>query len=108
MKPLTCPEDDQLSNAQHNHCLETVPLDLVPPDHTMPRQESESSNKYIEEPNTCCHLAELLDQFWLLQDQVTHLELATHLSMHMDELMQLTDRLDNRNASLDIHMELLV
>ena len=39
-KPLTYTADDQPSNAQHNHCLDTIPLNLVPPDCTLPRWKS--------------------------------------------------------------------
>ena len=51
-----------------NHDTEDIPapqdsaiLDLRPPDHTIPRQDSDSSNEYKEKTYTCCHLAELLE-----------------------------------------------
>ena len=39
-------------------------LDLVPPDHTMPRQDSDSSDEDNEETGSHHPLAELLEQFW--------------------------------------------
>ena len=55
-----------------------APLDLVRPDHTMPKGDSESSDEYSDETDTHCHLAELLKQFWQLKDQFTSLKCATH------------------------------
>ena len=46
----------------------TLPLDLVPQDHTIPGHASESCDEYSEEPDTCCHLAELQDKLQQLQD----------------------------------------
>ena len=37
------------------------PLVLVPPEHTMPRGDNESSDKYCEETDTHYPLAELLE-----------------------------------------------
>ena len=41
---------------------DTASVDLVPPDHTMPGLEIESSDECSEEPDSPCHLAELQDQ----------------------------------------------
>ena len=38
------------------------PLELLPPKHTMPRGENESSDKYCEQTDTHHPLAELLEQ----------------------------------------------
>ena len=60
-------------------------LDHAPPDHTMPRGDNESFNEYSEETHTCCPLAELLEQFWQLQDQFLYLKSAIHPPTHMAE-----------------------
>ena len=67
-KLLTYSEEDQSSNAQHSHCMDTASLDLVPPDPTLCRWEHDSYDKYSEEPNTSYHLPELLDHFQWLWD----------------------------------------
>ena len=62
-----------------NHDTEDCPApqDSTPLGHTMPRWKSESSEEYSEEPDTHCHLASLQEEFWQLQDQLSHLEPAT-------------------------------
>ena len=42
-------EDDQPSNAQH-HCLDTTPLDLVPPDHTMRNENMNHLTNTVRNP----------------------------------------------------------
>ena len=79
---------------------DSTPLDLVSPDHTMPRYESESSDKCNEEPDTHLHLAELQEQFQQLWDQLTHLESSTNPPAHILELTQLTDRLQHLSITL--------
>ena len=106
----TCHKTHTMTTRYRNHdtvnvpaLQDTTPLDLVPPDHTMPGWESESSDKYSEEPNTHHHLAELQDQFWQLQDWLTHLELAIYPPTHTEELTQLTDRLQHLSMTLQPH-----
>ena len=79
---------------------DSVPLDRAPPDHTMPRGDNESSDKYSEETNTPCPLAELLGQFQQLKDQSVCMKSATYPSTHMPELMQLTDKLQHLTLTL--------
>ena len=43
--------------------LDSSALDLVPPEDIKPKGGNESSDKHCEETLTCCHLAELLEQF---------------------------------------------
>ena len=57
---------------------DSTPLDIVPPDHTMPGQESESYDEYSKETDTHHPLAKLQEQFRKLEDQLTHLKCATH------------------------------
>ena len=75
----------------------------MPPDHTMPRGDNESSNKYSEKTDTCHPLTELLEQFWQLQDQLAHLKSATYPSTDTPELMQLTDKLQHLTMMLQQH-----
>ena len=60
---------------------DSVPLDLAPLDHTMPRGDNESPNEYSEETVTRHPLAELLEQLQQLQDQFACLKFATHLHL---------------------------
>ena len=76
----------------------------MPPDHTMPRGDNESSDKYNEETDTHCPLAELLEQFWQLQDQFSSLKSVTHPPTHMPEFMQLTDKLQHLTMMLQPHL----
>ena len=55
------------------------------------------------ESHTHHPLAELLKQFWQLQDQFTHLKFATHPPTHTTELNQLTDKLQNLTMMLQLH-----
>ena len=103
----TCHKTHTMTIRYGNNDAEDVPalqdlacLDLAPPDHTMPRQDSDSSNKYNEETDTHCHLAELLEQFQLLQDQFTSLKFAFHPPTPMAELIQLTDKLQHLTMML--------
>ena len=61
---------------------DSAPLDLVLPNNIMPGQESESSDKYSEEPDTHHHFSELQEQFQQLQDQLTNLEPDIHPPAH--------------------------
>ena len=79
-----------MTTRYENHDMEEAPasqdsasLDLVPPDHTMPRGDYESFDEYSEETHTSYPLAELLEQLWQLQDQFAHLKSATHLPTHV-------------------------
>ena len=61
----TCHKTHTMTTRYVNHDAEGVPapqdsapLVLAPPDHTMPRWRSDSSNEYNEETDTCCPLAE--------------------------------------------------
>ena len=76
---------------------DSATLDLAPQDHAMAKLDSYSSDKYSKEIDTCHPLAELLEQFWQLQDQLACLKSATHPPTHMVELMQL---MDNYNTLL--------
>ena len=82
---------------------DSAPLDLLPPDHTMPRRHIESFDGYSEESDTCCPLAEVLEQFWQLQDQFAHLKSAVHPPTHMLEVRQLTDKLQQPTMMLQPH-----
>ena len=68
-------------------------LDLVQWDYIIPKWDCDSSDKYNEETDTCCPLAELLEQFWQLQDQFACLKSAIHPPTPMEGLIQLTDKL---------------
>ena len=88
-----CHKIHTMTTRYGNHDMEDVPsfqgsapLDLVPPDHTMPRGDNESYD-------TPCPLTELLQLFWQLQDQFACLKSATHPPAHTPELMKLTDKL---------------
>ena len=72
---------------------ESAPLDLAPPDHTMPRGDNESPDEYSKETDTHSPLAQLPVQFQQLQDQFASLKSATHQPTDMANLMQLTDKL---------------
>ena len=48
---------------------DSAPLDLVPLDHTISKDDNESSEEYSKETVTQCPLAELLEQLQQLQDQ---------------------------------------
>ena len=78
-------------------------LDCAPPGHTMPRRDNESSDKYSEEPNIYHPLDKLQKQFWKLQEQLTHLEPATHPHTYMAKLMQLTDKLHHLTMTVLPH-----
>ena len=71
------------------------PLDLAPLEHTMPKGDDESSDEYCEETNIHHPLAELLEQFWELKDQLASLKPTTSQSTPLAELMQLTDTLQH-------------
>ena len=92
-KLLTYTEGDQPSNAQHGHCMDTAPVQLVPPDPTMPRWEHDSSDKYSEEPNTSYHLPGLLDHFQQLWDQVAPLGTCQPVTHTYGGLPQLAEGL---------------
>ena len=78
-------------------------LDFAPPDHTMAKRDKESFDKYSEEAHTHYLLAELLEQFWQLQDQFSNLRSATLPPTHMLELMQLTDKLQHLAMTFQPH-----
>ena len=65
------------------------------PEHTMPRGDNESSDKYCEETDTSCPLAELLEQYQQLKDQFASLKSTTPKSTPTAELMQLTHKLQH-------------
>ena len=79
------------------------PLDLVPPDHTVPEGDNKSSIKYSEETDTHHQLAELLQQFWQFKDQFVSLKSATHAPTSMAELMQLTNILQPLTMTFQLH-----
>ena len=79
------------------------PLDLAPPEHTMPRGDSGSSDEHCEETDTHHPLAELLKQFWQLKDQYASLKSTTPQYMPMAELTQLTDKLQHLTMTLQLH-----
>ena len=72
---------------------DSASLDIVPPEHIMPKGDNESSDEYCEETDTHCPLAELLEQFWQLKDQFASLKSTTPQSTPTAELTQLTDKL---------------
>ena len=78
-------------------------LDLAPPEHIMPKIDNESSDKYCEETDTHCPLAELLEQFKQPRDQFTSLKSTTPQSTSTAELMQLTDKLQHLILMLQPH-----
>ena len=82
---------------------DAAPLDHVPPDHTMPKGNNESSDKYCEETDTFHPFAKLLEQFQQLKDQFTCLISATDLYTAMAELMQLMDKLQHLSMKLQLH-----
>ena len=69
----------------------------------MPGGDNESSKEYNEKTYTCHSLAELLKQFWQIQDQFASLKSATHPPTPMAELMQLTDKLQHLTMMLKPH-----
>ena len=68
----------------------STPLDLMPQDHSVPEGDNDSSDEYCEETDTCCPLADVLEQFYWLKNQSN-----TPLSTHTEELLQLTDKLQH-------------
>ena len=93
-----------------NHDAKDIPapqdsasLDHVPPEHTMPGQDSDSSNEYNEETDTHCPLAEFLEQFQQPQDQFASLKSATYQPTPMAELIQLIDKLQHLTMTLRPH-----
>ena len=69
----------------------------------MPGWDTDSSDEYSEETDTHHPLAELLEQFWQLQDQFGHLKSTTQPPSHMAQLMQLTDKLQHLTKMLQPH-----
>ena len=78
---------------------DSVFLDLAP-EHPMPEGDIESSDEYCEEMYTHCPLAELLEQFRQLKDQVANLKSTTPQATPTAELMQLTDKLQHLTMML--------
>ena len=90
-----------------SHDTEDIPatqdsptLDLAPPEHHMSEGDSESSDEYCEEIDTCHPLFELLEQFCQLKDQFTSLKFTTLQSTPTAELSQLTDKLQHLTMTL--------
>ena len=79
---------------------DSVFLDLAPLEHPMPEGDIESSDEYCEETYTHCPLAELLEQFRQLKDQVASLKSTTPQATPAAELMQLTDKLQHLTMML--------
>ena len=85
-----------------SHDTEDVPatqdsplLDLVPQDHPMSEGDSNSYDEYCDETDTCCPLADPLEQFQQLKNQFSSLKSTTPLSTPTEELLQLTDKLQH-------------
>ena len=53
---------------------DSVSLGISQPDHSMPGWDSESPDEYNEETDTHHPLADLLEQFWQLQDWFSSLK----------------------------------
>ena len=81
---------------------DSAPLDLVLPEHTMPKGDSESSGESCEETDTHHPLAELLEQFRQCKDQFASLQSTTDQSTSVAELMQLTE-LQHLSMMLQLH-----
>ena len=82
---------------------DSAPMDLAQLEHTMPKGHNESSDEYSEETDTCCPLAEVLEQFQQLKDQFSSLKSSTHPPTPTAELMQLTDKLQHLTMMLQLH-----
>ena len=82
---------------------DSAPLNLVPLEHTMPNGDNESYDEYCEETDTCCLLAELLEQFKQIKDQFARLKSTTNQSKPMAQLSQLTDKLQHLTMMLELH-----
>ena len=72
----------------------------------MPKGDNESSEENCEKNGTFHPLAELLQQFWQLEDQLTRLKFTTPQSTPMAELMQLKDKLQHLIMILQLHSAL--
>ena len=68
-----CHKTLSMTTRYGNHDIVDAP---APQASTMPRQDNESSGEYSEETEMHHPLAELQEQFWQLQEQFAHLELA--------------------------------
>ena len=75
----------------------------MPLDHIISKGDNQLSDEYSKETDTCCPLNELLEQFWQLHDQFSHLKSATHPPTPMAELTQLTDKLQHLTMMLQPH-----
>ena len=76
------------------------PLDLSPPEQPMTEGDNGSSDEYCEEIDTLYPLAEILEQFCQLKDQLTSLKSTTPQSTPTAELSQLTDTLQHLTMML--------
>ena len=74
-------------------------LDLVQQEHPVPEGDNESSDEYSQETDTS-PLAELLEQFWQLKDQIASLKSTAPQSTTTTELSQLTDKLQHLTMML--------
>ena len=107
----TCHKTDIMETSYRSHDTEDIPaiqdsapLDIVPLEHPMPEGDNESSDEYCEETNTCCPLAELLEQFWQVKDWFTSLKSTTPQSTPTTELTKLTDKLQHLTMMLQPHL----
>ena len=57
---------------------DSSPLNLVPQEHPMLERDNEWPDEYSEETDTCHPLAELLEQFCQLKDQIASLKSTIH------------------------------
>ena len=67
-----------------------APPDNTPLNHSIHRQDSESSTEYSEEPDPHCDLADLQEHFQQLQEWLTSLEPTANPHANAEELAQLT------------------
>ena len=72
---------------------DSTPLDLLPQDHPVLEGDNDSSDEYCEENDTYHSLADLLTQFQQLKNQFASLKSNTPQYTPIEELSQLTDKL---------------
>ena len=68
---------------------DSTSLDLMPQDHPVLEGDNDSSNEYCEETDTHCHLADLLQWFQQLKNQIISINSSTPQSTPLEEQLQL-------------------
>ena len=78
----------------------SIPLDLVPQDHSVPEGDNDLSDEYFEENDTHCPLADLLEQIQQFKNHFSCLKTNTHQSTPTEERSKLTDKLQHLTMML--------